>query len=159
MPHTRKAKRPEIAVPLDLYKDRTHLIETKAGEFEIDEFRDFYIVKKRLSKEYRKTHKGKTYDPTALVVAKKDNIVPFLPDRDFSRTFGFQIPFFVTFIGSKGTGGIYQQLKSFRKGGDILHPPLSRGVAEYMPPRPENVELGSSELANRIEKLIEKKKS
>lgn len=158
MPHTRKANKPKPIVSLDLYKDSTHLLKTKSGLFEVDEFRDFYIVKKRLSKDSQKKHKGSKYDPTALVIAKKDKIVPFLPDKDFAGTFGFQMPFFLSLIGTKGKGGIYEQLRLLRKGEDVFHIPFTRGVGEYLPERPQNIELGSSELANRLEKLIEKPK-
>jgi hypothetical protein len=147
--HTRRRKRPEVVVPLGLRKLDTHEFKSKRGLFEVDEYRDFWVVKKKLSKRFQKGKKK--YDPIALVVAKKDETLPIFPDKEFAKTFGFHLPYFVSFIGRDGKGGIYEQLRSMRKGEDVFSIPLTRGFSEFVP---HDVELGSSEIADRLEKLF-----
>jgi hypothetical protein len=96
-------------------KLKTYDVKTKAGHFEIDEFRDFYIIKKKLE---HPTQKG-FYDPTAMVVAKKDPKLPFFPDRDFSRVFGQHLPFFFIQTGVRGRDGFLKTMRKASKDGEI----------------------------------------
>lgn len=151
MSHRRK-KKVEIQVPLGLRKIKTHQLKSRLGKFEVDEFRDFYIVKRKLSKQAQK--EGKLFDPTAIVVAKRDKTLPFFPDKEFAQTFGYASPYFLSFVGTKGEHGIYDQLRIFRKGGDVLIP-ARRRLKELIP---HDIELGSTKLANRLEELLSTKK-
>jgi len=90
-------------------KWETHELKGSLGVYEIDEFRDFYIVKKKLQYPSQKGF----YDPIALVIAKRDKKLPFFPDKDFSNIFGTTSPFFPIHIGVKGDKNEF--LKHMRK--------------------------------------------
>lgn len=97
-------------------KWRTFERETKLGKFEIDEFRDFYIVKKKLQHPSQKGF----YDPKALVIAKKDRRIPFFPDQDWAYVFGQHTPFFMIDIGVKGKDKSFiKNMKKAVKDGEI----------------------------------------
>ena len=94
--HTRKRRKVNLSTMFKKWK--THEVKGKLGVYEIDEFRDFYIVKKKLQHPSQKGF----YDPMGLVIAKKDKTVPFFPDKDYARVFGTSSPFFPIHVGVKG---------------------------------------------------------
>lgn len=72
----------------------THSFKNELGTFEVDVYRDFYTVKRKIKKGI--------YDPTAFVVAKKDKNIPFFPDTDFTSIFGHGSSFMFFWTGKTG---------------------------------------------------------
>jgi hypothetical protein len=103
---------------------KTHELKTKIGVFEVDEFRDFYLVKKKLQHPSQKGF----YDPKALVIAKKDDVLPFFPDKDWVKMFGHHAPFFFYHTGIKGKDSFLESMRSIEGEpdfGEILTVPLA----------------------------------
>lgn len=154
--HTRKRKKPSLKTMFD--KIRTHEVKGALGVYEIDEFRDFYIVKKKLQHPSQKGF----YDPTALVIAKKDPKFPIFPDPQFANVFGTSSPFFPIRIGVTGKKGDF--LKKMRKAvkdeeidlSEVVSPPIytrevTRPVTELFPSK---VDFGDSKLATWLERKL-----
>jgi hypothetical protein len=96
-------------------KKKTYEFENKLGKFEVDEYRDFYVVKKKLTGK----NKG-FYDPTSMVVAKKDPKMPIFPDRDFARVFGDYNAVMFYFTGIKGKDHFQDEMKRIASGEEHL---------------------------------------
>ena len=103
MSHSRKAK---LKLPEMFRKKRTYDFENKLGKFEVDEYRDFYVVRKKLTGK----NKG-LYDPTSMVVAKKDTKIPIFPDRDFARVFGDYNAVMFYWTGVSGKDHFKEEMK------------------------------------------------
>ena len=112
MVHTRKRK---INFPEMFRKRKTHQLEGKLGKFEVDEYRDFYVVRKKLTGK----QKG-FYDPTSMVVAKKDPKIPILPDRDFAGVFGDSNAIMFYYTGVKGKDHFKDEMKRIVSGEEKL---------------------------------------
>ena len=154
--HTRKRKQPLLRTMFD--KVKTHEVSGALGKYEIDEFRDFYIVKKKLQHPSQKGF----YDPTAFVVAKKDPKMPFFPDPQFARVFGTSSPFFPLNIGVKGNKDRF--LKHMRKAvkdneislSEVVSPPTyTREVFKPLTSLvPSKIDFGDSKLSTWLERKL-----
>jgi len=152
MAHTRTQK---SKLKTMFNKWRTFEIKTKLGNFEIDEYRDFHIVKKKLTSPKQRGF----YDPTALVIAKGDRVLPFFPNQNWSYIFGTTTPFFPINIGVKGDKKDFiTHMKKAVKDEkielkELWSAPVSyRETLGYLKPKP--IDLGSSKFASWIEKKI-----
>ena len=154
MAHTRTQK---SKLKTMFNKWRTFEIKTKLGNFEIDEYRDFHIVKKKLTHPKQRGF----YDPTALVIAKRDRFLPFFPERDWSFVFGTTTPFFPINIGVTGKKDDF--IKTMKKAvkdkkltmSEVWSIPVSfRETTGYLKPKIKPIDLGSSKFASWIEKKI-----
>jgi len=93
-------------------KLKTYELKGKLGLFEVDEYKNFFVVKKKLQEPSQKGF----YDPTAFVVAKKDKDLPILPDREFVRIFGHGASFFFYHTGIRGKDHFKEEMKRIERG-------------------------------------------
>ncbi len=109
MSHSRKNK--DDRKPLSFKKIGSYDFKTKIGVFNVEEYKSFYIVKKKLQHPSQKGF----YDPTAMVVAKQGKI-PFIPQSKFGETFGWFNPFFFYYTGVEGKDHFKEEMRKISSG-------------------------------------------
>lgn len=89
----------------------TYNFKNKLGKFEVEEYNNFYLVKKKLQHPSQKGF----YDPTAMVVAKQGK-VPFFPKKKFGDYYGWFNPFFFYYTGVEGKDHFKEEMRNIEKG-------------------------------------------